>query len=122
MSDYKSAAYERTFAATLQRYVLDTFLKSDSAPKEAMICEEVFVNESEVPQEFLQLFFEKLVIWENDARTRMSEFKWTRDQPTLPFLEKRASEGKKNAEAKPKSKPKKRKTEPGPEGSDGASG
>lgn len=114
-NDYNDAAYERTCVMTMQRIVLDRFLESDSPAKEVALCEEVFVHESEVPQAAWQRFFEKLGIWENDTKTRMSEYKWTKDKPTLPFLTKQETAEKKNVEAKSKKK-RSRKTEPGPEG------
>lgn len=116
-SDYNDAAYERSCVAIVQRLVLDRFLQSDSPAKEVGICEEVFMQDSEIPQRAWQNFLEKLGLWETDARTRMSAYKFMKDKPSLPFLEKKeagAATEKKNVEAKPKKK--RRKAESGSEG------
>lgn len=116
--DYINSAKERTGVAWLQRLVLDRVIQSDSPPKEVVVCEEVFVQDSELTQEDWQGILEKLGLWENDARTRMSAYKFMKEQPSLPFLKKEAATAapeKKNVEAKSK-KPKRRKAEPGSEG------
>lgn len=113
--DYINSAKERTGVAWLQRLVLDRVIQSDSPPKEVVVCEEVFVQDSELTQDDWQNILEKLGLWENDARTRMSAYKFMKEQPSLPFLKKETAAEKKNVEAKPK-KPKRRKAEPGSEG------
>lgn len=112
MSEYRGLAQKRTVVAQLQRLLLDKYIASDTPPKERLICEEVFVQESEVGQDILMDVFEDLQTWENDLRQRMNEFKWRREGKKLPFLkggEKPPSaEAKKNGtEKKPKGKRKK---------------
>lgn len=114
--DYINTAKERTGVAWLQRLVLDRVMASDSPPKEVVVCEEVFLQDSELALEDWQNILEKLGLWENDARTQMAEYKWGKEKPSLPFLKKDGAQAaeKKNVEAKPK-KPKRRKAESGPE-------
>jgi len=114
--DYIDAAKERTGVAWLQRMVLDRVMVSDSPAKEVVSCEEVFVHDSDLSQVDWQNILEKLGLWENDARTRMSQYKWIKDQPALPFLEKKVAAEEKKKDEKPKKAPKRRKAEPGPEG------
>lgn len=123
MSEYRVIAQRRTVVAQLQRILLDRYIESDTPPKEKLVCEEVFVNESEVTQNVLMDIFDDLQTWENDLRRQMNEFKWRKSDTKLPFLkggEKPPSaEAKKNGtEKKPKGKRKKgTQPEPQPEGS-----
>jgi hypothetical protein len=122
MTDYRDHAYKRTIVQQLQRLMLDNYIASDSPPKETLICEELPRHESEVPQEALMSVFNDLQLWENDQRTKMSAYKWRKDDEPLPFMrgdpaKPPSAEAKKNGI--PKSKPKRSKKATGNEGSGG---
>ena len=115
MSEYRETAQKRTVVQQLQRLLLDRYISSDAPPKETLVCEEVFVNESQIPQDVLLSVFHDLEVWENDLRQRMNEFRWRKDDKKLPFLKENgqkppSAEAKKNG-AEKKSK-KRKKSEP----------
>lgn len=96
MSNYEDHAYERSVVTWLQRVLLDRTVASDTVPRETIICEEVFFNQREVPQEVLHRVLAKLSQWETHERTEMSKYRWTRDKEQVPpFLQQSAQEEKK---------------------------
>lgn len=124
MTDYKEHAYERTIVQQMQRILLDRYVVSDSPPKETLVCEEVFRSESEIPQDALMKVFEKLQLWENDARTKMNAFKWRKEDGPLPFLKDKdptkpppSAEAKKNKNGTSAKAPRKRQGSEDPEDS-----
>lgn len=82
---YHDHAYERSVVAWLQRLMLDRVIQSESPPKEAIVCEEVFHAEREVPQEVLLRVFNKLGMWEGHERTQMNNYRWVKEEPP-PFM------------------------------------
>ncbi len=116
MSEYRVIAQRRTVVSQLQRILLDRYIAADTPPKEKLVCEEVFVAESEVSQEVLMDIFDDLQTWENHLRQQMNEFKWRKEEKKLPFLKDRekppSAEAKKNGtEKKPKGSKRKKAPE-----------
>lgn len=72
MNDYRDHAYERSIVATLQRILLDRFIRSDSDAKEQIVCEDMPRGESLVPQEHLVKALNRLQSWENHVRQKMN--------------------------------------------------
>lgn len=88
---YHDHAYERSVIAWLQRLMLERVIAAETPPKEAVVCEEVFHAEREVPQEVLLRVLGKLGQWENHERTQMNNYRWVKEE--LPPFIKQAPPG-----------------------------
>ncbi len=85
---YEDHAYERTIVAELQRFLLETFAKTEFPPKRALMCEEVATARSQVPQSAIMQVFQKLCIWEGTQRKEMDKYQFVKvdDDKKLAFL------------------------------------
>lgn len=86
MSDYRNHAYERCIVEELQRILIDRFVASDAPPRQTLVCEEAIRSESDVPQEAFLRVLEKLQVWENHERSKMSQYHWRREEPQPPYV------------------------------------
>lgn len=115
MATYKDHAHRRTIVEYMQRNLLNQFIESDTPPKETLVCEEVFKNESEVTQDALKFIYQQLQVWESHERDEMNKFSWKKDGDGngLPFI---GTTEKAQTNEPKEAKPKRTRKKPEPAG------
>lgn len=75
--EYARLAYRRTVVAAMQRYIQE-YLPSEVPALRTLQCEEVLVNDRDVPDEAFQDILDDLRVEESDLRAQMAQFEFRR--------------------------------------------
>ncbi len=97
---YATLAYRRTIIADLKVYLRERYMRlSTPEPKETLLCDEVFHQDSNVPEEEIQHVVEELEQTEEELRLQMAQFTFSKQEENNGLLSstkqtKRSSQGR----------------------------